>query len=71
VAEVKLETGSLKVGDEIMVTGPSTGVYQTIVEEIRVELDPVAEAKKGVYCSIPFKEKLRRSDKLTRIISSS
>ena len=71
VAEVKLETGNLKVGDEIMVTGPSTGVYQTIVEEIRVELDPVQEAKKGVYCSIPFKEKLRRSDKLYRIVDAS
>jgi putative protease len=71
VAEIKLETGSLKVGDEILITGPSTGVVETIVEEIRVELNPVKEATKGVYCSIPIKEKLRRSDKLYRMVKAS
>jgi putative protease len=70
VAEIKLETGSLKVGDEILITGPSTGVVETIIEEIRVELNPVKEATKGVYCSIPIKEKLRRSDKLYRMVKA-
>lgn len=70
VAEIKIETGSLKVGDEILITGPSTGVIEAVVEEIRVDLNPVNEALKGDYCSIPFAEKLRRSDKLYRIVAS-
>ena len=71
VAEVKLETGGLKVGDEIIVTGPSTGVFQTKIEEIRVELESVEAAHKGTYCSILVSQKLRRSDKLYKVVDSS
>ena len=71
VAEIKLETGSLKLGDEIIITGPSTGLIQTIVEEIRVGLVTVDEAQKGVLCSIPVATKLRRSDKLYKLVDAS
>ncbi len=71
VAEIKLETGSLKLGDEIIVTGPSTGLIQIIVEEIRVGLVTVEEAQKGVLCSIPVATKLRRSDKLYKLVDAS
>ncbi len=71
VAEFKLETNSLRVGDEIIVTGPTTGVIQQKVEEIRVDLKPVAEAKKGERFSIHIKDKIRRSDKLFKIIDAS
>jgi len=71
VAEVKLETGGLKVGDEIIVTGPTTGVFQSKIEELRVELESVNEARKGVYCSIPVSQKLRRSDKLYKVVDAS
>ncbi len=71
VAEFKLETNSLRVGDEIIVTGPTTGVIQQKVEEIRVDLKPVAEAKKGERFSIHIKNKIRRSDKLFKIIDAS
>ncbi|NEW84314.1 MAG: U32 family peptidase [Mariniphaga sp.] len=71
VAEIKLETGSLKLGDEIIVTGPSTGLIQIIVEEIRVGLITVDEAQKGVLCSIPVATKLRRSDKLYKLVDAS
>jgi len=71
VAEIKLETGNLKLGDEIIITGPSTGLIQTIVEEIRVGLVTVDEAQKGVLCSIPVATKLRRSDKLYKLVDSS
>ncbi|NTU95561.1 MAG: U32 family peptidase, partial [Bacteroidales bacterium] len=66
VAEVLIETGELKPGDEILIEGPSTGVLQHIVTEIRTDLTPVDKAVKGEYCSIPVPagEKLRRSDKV-------
>ena len=64
VAEVLVETGKIKIGDNLLIVGPSTGVVETTVNEIRVELKPVKEAIKGEYCSIAINEKLRRSDKI-------
>lgn len=64
VAEVLVETGSFSVGDEMLITGPTTGVIEYKVPEIRVDLKNVETAVKGDLCSIPVAQKLRRSDKL-------
>lgn len=66
VAEVLVETGEFTIGSHILIMGPSTGVVEMIVEELRVDLKSVEKAVKGEYCSIPVKEgvKLRRSDKI-------
>ena len=71
VAEFKMETQSLKVGDEILITGPTTGVIQMIVPEIRVDEKPVEETRKGEYFSMPLDVKIRRSDKLYKIVDAS
>jgi putative protease len=71
VAEFKLETGPLKVGDEIYITGPTTGLIKTTVSEIQLDLKPVNEAPKGSYISIPLDTKIRRSDKLYKIVEAS
>ncbi len=64
VAEILVESASLKVGDTILIIGPSTGVIEYKVPEIRVDLKSVPEATKGTFCSIPMENKLRRSDKV-------
>ena len=69
VAEVLIESAPLKVGDKILIIGPSTGVIETEVSEIRVDLKPVEKAEKGTLCSVPVSlsgqtDKLRRSDKV-------
>jgi len=71
VAEFKMEAGSLKVGDEIFVTGPTTGLVKSKVVEIRVDLKPVNETVKGETFSIKLEDKIRRSDKLFKIIDAS
>ncbi len=71
VVEIKLETGGLKVGDEVIISGPSTGLIQCKIEEVRVGLEPVSEAKKGEFCSIKVPLKVRRSDKLYKLVDSS
>ena len=53
VAELLIESAPLKVGDRILIMGPTTGVVETTVKEIRVDLKPVEEAPKGTLCSIP------------------
>ncbi len=52
VAEVLVESASLKVGDRILIIGPTSGVVEYTVPEIRVDLKPVQEASKGTLCSI-------------------
>ncbi|MBO7276491.1 MAG: U32 family peptidase [Bacteroidales bacterium] len=64
VAEIKIETGELNVGDNIYIMGPTTGVYEDRVEEIRVDLKPTEKTVKGEFCSIATKGVVRRGDKL-------
>ena len=72
VAEILVESSSLKIGDDYIVIGSTTGVYEGTVNEIRVDLKPVSEAVKGDLCSIPVSfpddwkgdKKLRRGDRL-------
>jgi putative protease len=68
VAEVKIESNSLSVGDEYIIMGPTTGVYEDTAQEIRVELKTVSSAQKGDLCSIPTHDIIRRNDKLYKII---
>ncbi len=72
VAEILIESASLKTGDRILIMGPTTGVVEMTVPEIRVDLKPVDEAGKGCLCSVPVdasllescEGRLRRSDKV-------
>ena len=65
VAEVLVESGQLAKGSHIIIVGPTTGVEEMDVKEVRVELKPVERALRGEYYSIPVGEvKLRRSDKV-------
>ncbi len=66
VAEFQMESGELHVGDEIVITGPTTGALITTVEEIRVDLKPVEKTVKGERFSIKVPEKVRPSDRLYR-----
>ncbi|HZK60664.1 MAG TPA: U32 family peptidase, partial [Anaerovoracaceae bacterium] len=70
VAEIKLENGDLKKGDTILVTGPTTGVVEYDVDEIRVDLKVAQNARKGELCSIKTPDYLRRSDKVYKWIDT-
>ncbi len=71
VAEIKVETGFISVGDNIVISGPTTGVIETKVSEIRVDLKQVEKANKGVFCSVPVNQLVRRNDKLYKITTLS
>lgn len=64
VAEFQMEAGELHVGDEVIITGPTTGAVPVTIEEIRVDLKPVEMTKKGQRFSIKIAEKIRPSDKM-------
>jgi len=68
VAEVAIETGSLNVGDEILITGPTTGVIETTINELRVNELECNTASKGSTCSFPLNQVVRRSDKVYKLV---
>ena len=71
VAEIRMETQDLAVGDDIMIIGPTTGVYEDKISEIRVDLKPVESTEKGELCSIPVKDMIRRGDKVYKVIDAT
>ena len=58
----------MSVGDKILITGPTTGVIETTVKELRVDDKSVEKVEKGVNFSTPIDEIIRPSDKLYKVI---
>ena len=65
VAEVLVESGAIRVGDEALIIGPTTGVMEFKVEDLRVEMQNAEVAEKGVYCSIAVPLDAMPEDKIT------
>ena len=71
VAEFFMEAGELCVGDEIVITGPTTGALIMKVEEIQVDCRPVQKAVKGDAFSIKTDAKIRPADRLYKWTETS
>lgn len=70
VGEFLLEAHTLKKGDKILITGPTTGVIESVVNEIRVDDKIVEEVNQGENFSIQIDEQIRPSDKLYKVVNS-
>lgn len=64
VAEFRLEAGEIKVGDELLVTGPTTGALEFRATELRLDAGPVEKVVKGQVFSVPVPAKIRPADRL-------
>ena len=70
VAEITVESAEIRCGDDILVTGASTGAVKLKAEDMRVNFEPAALAPKGVRCSLKVDTslcpdgRLRRGDKV-------
>ena len=72
VVEITMESGCMKTGDDFLVIGSTTGVYEGSVRELRVDLKGVDSVCKGEVCSLPVtfpedwkgERRLRRGDRL-------
>jgi U32 family peptidase len=68
IGEFKIESHSLKVGDKILIIGPTTGVIESVAEEFQVD-DKFAEiAQKGDTVTFKTTERIRPSDKLYKVV---
>lgn len=70
VTEFLIETQSVKTGDELLITGPTTGAIFLTAEDIRVDLKQVPEAVKGDNFSIKTPEKIRPNDQLYKMVKA-
>lgn len=68
VGEFLMETHALEKGDEIMITGPTTGIVKATVDEMRVADKSVDKVKKGDSFSLKIEETIRPSDKLYKVV---
>ena len=69
VAEFLIEASDIKVGDKLLITGPTTGALTFTLDEARVDLKPVEVVNKGEHVSFKVPEKVRPSDKLYKLIT--
>ena len=65
VAEVLVESGAIRTGDDALIIGPTTGIVEFRVEDLRVEMKAAEVAEKGVYCSIAVPVGDMPEDKVT------
>lgn len=70
VGEFILESQSLQVGDEIMITGPTTGIVQQKIHTIRINDQSAERVEKGERFTMLLDEKIRPSDKLYKIVDA-
>lgn len=70
VGEFLIEAGELNVGDELLITGPTTGVIYVTADEIHTD-GPVQSAGKGEFVAIKVPEKVRPSDKLYKFVPNT
>lgn len=68
IGEFQMEKDTLSVGDQIMITGPSLGVLEMAVPNLRLsDGTEVTQVKKGDVFSMPVDQKVRNSDKLFKV----
>lgn len=68
VGQFSLENGELNIGDTVIITGPTTGQQEVLIEQMRVNGAEGTTAKVGdrVTLHVPFR--IRLSDKLFKIL---
>lgn len=70
IAEFVIEAYNIKKGDKILITGPSTGAKESIVEELYVNDIPAEKAGKGDSCTLKIPFRVRTSDKLYKLVEA-
>jgi len=68
IAYVNLETGNVKLEDDILIIGPTTGVVEVKVKNLMDELVVINEAKKGERITFPCDVLVRPRDAVYKIV---
>lgn len=64
VAEVQMDAGQLGIAEEVLIIGPTTGVIETQITELRDDHGTISTAHKGMLIAFKVPGAVRRSDKV-------
>lgn len=70
IGHFRIEAYDLKVGDPVLITGPTTGVQYHTIHEMMVDEKPTIAAVRGEEVTFPVPFKIRPSDKLYKLVQS-
>ena len=70
IGEFKIEAYDIKKGDKILITGPSTGVQEMVIESMMVNDENLDKASKGDSLTLKLPFRIRLSDKLYKIVEA-
>ena len=70
VGQFKMDAYDMNIGDTILITGPTTGAKEMVLQEMFVNDEPAEKASKGDEVTIKLDFKVRRSDKLYKIVKT-
>lgn len=70
IAQFKVEAQSVQLGDKILITGPTTGVMEHEITSMMVNDLQVEKAVKGEEFTIPVPDRIRKSDKLYKLVKT-
>lgn len=71
IGEFLIETGSLKIGDALMVSGSYIGMMKEVVETLVVNGIEADSAGKGDKITFPVNAKVTHNDKLYKIVAAA
>jgi len=71
IAEFEMESGSLKVGDDLLVIGRDLGAEKVNLSTLYVNGELANEAKRGDKVTFPFERKINKNDKLYKLVSAN
>ena len=70
IGEFHIQAFDVKVGDTLLITGPTTGAQEIELKEMYVNDTKATLAKKGDVITVPISFRIRPSDKLYKIVKT-
>ncbi|MGB0390138.1 MAG: peptidase U32 family protein [Salibacteraceae bacterium] len=70
VAEFNMRNGDLSVGDDIIITGPTTGLIEHKIDSLVLDDKQVETVKRGDNFTFPISDKVRPSDRIYKIVDA-
>lgn len=64
IAQIKMQSGKVSKGDQLIITGKSTGAIRTTISIIQRDHQEISTAEKSDLITIPFSERVRKNDKV-------
>lgn len=70
IAHIRIDAHYIETGDKVIITGPTTGVYETVVHEMMNNETACNKAVKGDHPTFRVDRTVRRNDKVYKVVES-